>query len=215
GTVDPRRLILDDPRFAFGVRLDEEGVLGRVFSVLRERSVVLVEASDLARADRYRPYASEAEQRRQRDLAVGASNSLFGQLLGQIDLSRDLVVLLGPAHSQDGVTLTPLAIQGPGFTPGLLTSATTRRSGFVQIQDVAPTILGALGVDAPTSMEGNATENGRVGGSAADRLELLCDADAAAQFRDDRVGEVYALLVAAVAGTGALLFVVGAAARAA
>jgi hypothetical protein len=208
GSVDPALLLLDDPRFAFGVRMDEDPVRGRIDSLLRERSVVLVEASDLARADRYRPYASEAERRRQLDLAIGAANSLFDHVLDRVSTSRDLVVLVGPAHSQEGVTLTPLAIRGPGFAPGLLTSSTTRRSGFVQIQDIAPTILKSLGVAIPTSMEGNPPENGGTGGSTADRLELLRDADAAAQFRDDRVGEVYALLVAAVVVTVALLFAI-------
>jgi hypothetical protein len=208
GTVDPDALLVDDSRFAFGVRLDEDAALGSADSVLGDRSVVLVEASDLARADRYRPYASEAEQRRQRDLAIGAANSLFGRLLDHVSPTRDLVILVGPAHGQHGVTLTPLAIQGPGFTPGLLASSTTRRSGFVQIQDIAPTILTALGLPVPTSMEGNAAENGRTGGSASDRMTFLEDADAAAQFRDARIGEVYALLVAAVAVTVALLFLV-------
>ena len=207
GMVDPSTLLVDDPRFAFGVRMDEDAVLGEFGTASDRRSVVLVEASDLARADRYRPYASDGEQRRLRNRAVGAADALFGQLVDQLDTQRDLVIVVGPAHSQDGVTLTPLAIQGPGFTPGLLTSATTRRSGFVQIQDLAPTILEALGVEVPTSMEGNAAENGRTGGSPADRLEYLRDADAAAQFRDDRIGEVYALLVAAVAVTVALCLV--------
>jgi len=208
GTVDPGDLLVDDPTFAFGVRMDEDTVEGRFDVAFRDRSVVLVEASDLVRADRYRPYASDAERRRQRDLAIGAANSLFGQLLDKVDTTRDVVILVGPAHSRAGVTLTPLAIRGPGFTPGLLTSSTTRRSGFVQIQDVAPTILKSLAVPVPTSMEGNAAENGRTGGSAADRLSFLVHADAAAQFRDARIGEVYALLVAAVAVTVALLFVV-------
>jgi hypothetical protein len=135
-----------DARFAFGVRMDEDAARGAFERVFGQRSAVLVEASDLARADRYRPYASDAERRRQRDLAIAAANSLFAQLIDEVDTTRDLVMLVGPAHSQDGVTLTPLAIRGPGFTPGLLTSATTRRSGFVQIQDIAPTVLKALGV---------------------------------------------------------------------
>jgi hypothetical protein len=210
GTVDPAQLLVDEPRFAFGVRTDADEVLGRFDTVFEDRSVVLVEASDLARADRYRPYASGAERRRQLDLAIGAANSLFGQLLEKVDTTRDVVILVGPAHSQHGVTLTPLAIRGPEFTPGLLTSATTRRSGFVQIQDLAPTILTSLGVDVPTSMEGEAAENGRTAGSATERLQFLRDADAAAQFRDDRVGEVYALLVVAVGLTVALCFVAAA-----
>jgi hypothetical protein len=207
GTVDPATLLVDDPRFAFGVRLDNDAVASAFADVWNERTVTLVEASDLVRADRYRPYASDAERAHQLDRAMRASDALFGRLLEQVDIRRDLVMLVGPAHSERGVTLTPLAIRGPGFRPGLLTSATTRRSGFVQIQDLAPTILKAVGVDVPTSMEGEPAENGRTGGSPAHRLEFLRDADAAAQFRDERVGEVYALLVAAIAVAAALLVI--------
>jgi len=207
GNVDPATLLLDDPKFAFGLRLDGDEVARSFTDAWSGRTVALVEASDLVRADRYRPYASDAERAGQLDRAIRASDALFGHLLEQVDARRDLVMLVGPAHSQRGVTLTPLAIRGPGFTPGLLTSATTRRSGFVQIQDIAPTVLKSLGVRVPTSMEGEAAENGRAGGSASDRLRFLEHADAAAQFRDDRVGDVYALLVAAVAVTGALLLV--------
>jgi hypothetical protein len=208
GTVDPATLLVDDPQFAFGVRLDDDAAASAFADGWNGRTVTLVEASDLVRADRYRPYASDAERARQLDRAMHASDVLFGKLLEQVDTGRDLVMLVGPAHSQDGVTLTPLAIQGPGFRPGLLTSATTRRSGFVQIQDLAPTVLKALGVPVPTTMEGEAAENGRTGGAAPHRFEFLRDADAAAQFRDDRVGQVYALLVAAIAVTAALLIIV-------
>ena len=132
------------------------------------------------------------------------TDELFGQVLERVR-PHDAVMVVGPAHSEAGVTLTPLAIRGPATgEPGLLTSSTTRRDGFAQIQDVAPTILRLVGLPIPTAMEGEAIEPG--GHGPSDRLEFLRDADAAAQFRDDRVGEVYALLVVAVAVTVGLVF---------
>ena len=205
GQVD-RGLLVNDPSAPFGVRLDESAVVDAFDAAWTGRSVVLVEASDLARADRYRPYADAPAQARQQRDALRRADQLFGELLSRVDLDRDLVMVVGPAHSTEGVTLTPLAVRGPGYAPGFLESATTRRDGFVQIQDIAPTVLHAVGVDAPTSMEGRPAEVGGTGGSASDRREHIERADAAAQFRDARIGEVYGLLVAVSALGVALVF---------
>ena len=138
----------------------------RVRRRLDDRSVVLVEASDLARADRYRPYVvGHRATPPAASWRVRRADALFGELLDHVDPTRDVVIVVGPAHAQDGVTLTPLAIRGPGSTPGLLTSSTTRRSGFVQIQDVAPTDPDvARQSPVPTSMEGEPVETGETGG---------------------------------------------------
>src|SRR5439155_10333092 len=74
--------------------------------------------------------------------------------------------------------------------PGLAVSSFTRRSGFVSIVDVAPTILDAFRVAAPDSMEGRPMERGRTWGSFADRRSFLVDANQAAGFRDARITPV-------------------------
>ncbi|MFN2522296.1 MAG: hypothetical protein ABR614_03155, partial [Mycobacteriales bacterium] len=43
---------------------------------------------------------------------------------------------------------------GPGFRPGALTSASTRREPYVQLVDVAPTVLSRLGIATPDAMIG-------------------------------------------------------------
>ncbi|WP_324277647.1 hypothetical protein [Blastococcus brunescens] len=43
---------------------------------------------------------------------------------------------------------------GPGFGTGWLTSASTGRAPYGQLIDVAPTVLRALGLDRPSSMNG-------------------------------------------------------------
>ena len=198
GRVD-RGLLTADPTAPFGVRLDDAVVAAAFADAWTGRTVTLVEGSDLVRLARYRPYVTDAEYARLRSATLRRTDRAFAARLAEVDLDRDVVMVVGPAHDPSGVTLTPLAIRGPGFTPGLLRSATTRRDGFVQIQDIAPTVLDALGVDAPTSMEGRAATVGGSGGSAADRIGHIRTEDAAAQFRDGRIGEVYGLLAAVVA----------------
>jgi hypothetical protein len=194
GIVD-HRLLISDPTAPFGLRLDRRAVETGFVRTWNDRVVTLVEGSDLVRADSYRPYASPAHRKVLERQAIHRTDELFGRLLRHVDLRRDAVVVFGPAHAPREVTLTVLGIQGPGFEPGLLRSATTRRSGFVQLVDVAPTILDLMHVDRPTSMEGRPVEVGTDGGSASDRRELIIHADEAAQFRDLRVGEVQTAFV--------------------
>lgn len=198
GRVDPG-LLVTDPAAPFGVRLSQAVARAAFDAAWRDRSVVLVEASDLVRADRYRPYAGAGVRARQRAWALRRADELFAALLARVEPARDLVIVVGPAHGSARVTLTPLAIRGPGFEPGLARSASTRRSGFVQIADLGPTILRAVGIPVPSAMEGEPVEQGSEGGNWEQRLEMLEREDAAAQFRDARIGEFYALVVAAVA----------------
>lgn len=203
GRVDPG-LLERRARDPFGVRLAHRAVLEAFDDAWRGRTVVLVEASDLIRVERYRPYASRSTSDRQRRTALERADRLLAGLLERVDPRRDLVMIVGPAHAPGSVTLTPLAIRGPGFPPGWLRSPSTRRSGFVQIQDLAPTILAALGIERPPSMEGRAARTGAPGGSPDQRIDFLVRADAAARFRDARIGEVYGLLVGAVLVNAAL-----------
>ncbi len=189
GKVD-NELLQRDPDVPWGVRTDIDAVEAAFDDVWNDRAVTLVEASDLVRADLYRGYASPTRREVLSGQAIHRADALFGRLLEKIDLERDAVFVVGPAHAAREVTLTVLGMKGPGIEPGLLRSATTRRSGFVQLIDVAPSILDVLGIDRPTSMEGRPVEVGKEGGSGADRRELILHADEAARFRDLRVGEI-------------------------
>jgi len=195
GRVD-NGLLADDPVAPYGLRLDRDAVVEAFRrSWTDDRAVVVVEASDIVRADAYRAYASPVRKEVLTGQALHHSDRLFGRLLEQVDPKRDAVLVMGPAHSNNTITLTVLGLQAPGVEPGLLRSATTRRSGFVQLIDVAPTILALLDVERPTSMEGRPVEVGTDGGSAPERRELIVHADEAAQFRDLRVGEIQTAFV--------------------
>jgi hypothetical protein len=64
--------------------------------------------------------------------------------------ARDLLVVVSGdppvARQKKGIRLSAVAIIGPGFGPGLLTSGTTRRDGLITLTDLAPTIADALGL---------------------------------------------------------------------
>jgi hypothetical protein len=195
GAVGPE-LLSADPGAPFGLRYDNDAALRAFREVWNDRSVVLVEGSDLVREDAYRQFATPEQRGRLFARALRRTDELIGGLLQEVDLQRDAVMVVGPSPPLRELRLTIAALRAPGVEPGLLRTGTTRRSGFVQLIDMAPTILERVGVEAPDSMEGRAAEVGRGGGSAGDRRALLEDADAAAKFRDERIPTIVIVFVA-------------------
>ena len=206
GTVPEGRvskaLLEDDADAAFGVRLDNDIVADAFAEVWKSKSVVLVEASDLVRADAYTDLVASDQRSRVLTHALRASDALVGRLLDSVDPARDAVVVVGPAASSAGGVLTIAAVRAPGFEPGLLRSGTTQRTGYVQLMDMGPTVLDLLDVERPDSMRGRAVEVGDEGGSAADRRDFLVDGNDASTFRVrivNAVPNVYVALVSLLA----------------
>jgi hypothetical protein len=84
------------------------------------------------------------------DAAVGRLRTAVGELPGET-----LLLLQGISEVNGGRPQLHVAMaNGPGMTPGWLTSASTGRVPFSQLIDVAPTILRALDLDVPDSMNG-------------------------------------------------------------
>lgn len=183
-----RALVEEDPFAPFGVRYDRAAVVEAFDQVWPLGGVVLVEGSDLARADRYRSLATPEQQARLRGDALASTDVLVGQLLERVDLERDAVLVVGPYHSSSGPHLTVAALRSPDVAAGLLRSPSTRRSGVVTAVDVAPTILDLVGVERPGSMEGRPFERSERGAATGKaRAADLVEMNAAAKFRDRQV----------------------------
>ncbi len=195
GEVDDG-LLAADPMAAFGIRADLDSVARAFDTVFRGHAVVLVEAADLARVDAYRAFNTPEQHTALLREALRRTDALVARLITQVDPHRDAVLVIGPAPPQRQVQLTVAALRAPGVPAGLLRSPTTRRSGFVTLVDVAPTILDLLGINAPSNMEGRPFEVGARGGSAASRQRFLADADADARFRDASLPRVTTAVVA-------------------
>lgn len=194
GAVGPE-LLVPDAQAPFGLRYDNNAVVRAFRDVWQPNSVVLVEASDLVREDAYRAFATPVQRDRLLTEALENTDALIGRLLRQVDAGRDAVMVVGPVHPSREVHLTLAALRAPGVEPGLLRSGTTRRPGFVQLVDVAPTILDRIGLKAPDSMEGRPFEIRDEGGSASQRRDGIADSDNAATFRDDVVAVVAVVFV--------------------
>jgi hypothetical protein len=189
-------LLMADPTSPFNLRYDPAAVLSAFDRLWPAGGVVMVEGSDLARVDRYRTNATPAQQIRLRNAALVRTDALVGHLLERVDLAKDAVLVVAPYHSSAGVHLTVTGVHAPGVTPGLLRSASTRRAGFVEIVDVAPTILDLAGVDRPDSMEGRPFERTARGAATGERrAHDLLVINRSAKFRDHMVGQVATIFV--------------------
>ncbi len=108
----------------------------------------------------------------------------------------DLLLVLGVSHGrlEDPRLQVAIAVGGD-FGGGRLRSASTRRSGFVQLIDAAPTVLDHLAVGVPSAMVGQRFQ--RVGGRASADLGRLVDDDRAASAQRRYVPPFFFLLVLA------------------
>src|SRR6185295_2680479 len=79
GQVD-ESLLERDPAAPFGLRLDEDAVNAAFTKAWQPRSVVMVEASDLVRADAYRPFATPVHREVMHRQALQRSDELLGRL---------------------------------------------------------------------------------------------------------------------------------------
>ena len=184
-------LLEPSPTAPYGVHLSPERVTAAFEEAWALGGVVLVEGSDLARADRFMPVAAPAHRPEVRREALRSTDAIVARLLESVDPSRDSVLVVAPYHSEAAVHLTVAGMRGPGIEPGLLRSGSTRRAGLVTLVDIAPTILDLAGVERPDSMEGRRFEP--VSGGPAtgiERAEYLTGIDQAARYRDQMVAPV-------------------------
>jgi len=183
GRID-ETLLRDDPASPFGVRLDENEVVEVFQDAWSARSVVIVEASDLARVAAVAPITTEDQHLVERRAAIRRADALVGQLLESVDLDRDAVIVISPAPNMDGNRLTVAALRAPGREPGLMRTASTRRTGYVLLADIAPTILDVLGLRRASEMQGRPFQVEGSDDSLDGRLDFLQNASTRAAFRD-------------------------------
>jgi hypothetical protein len=190
-------LLFTDAEAAGGLRFVSEAVAEALAETWdHDRAVALVEASDLVRVDAVAGVTTSDETRVQRAAALQATDELVGRLLEEVDPDHDAVLVVAPWHRAAGRHLTVAGVRAPGVEPGMLRSASTRRTGMVTLVDVAPTVLDLLGLDAPSAIEGTPFE--RVsggGGSYEERVDWLATEDEASRFRDGLVTPLAATFV--------------------
>jgi hypothetical protein len=120
---------------------------------------------------------------------------------------NSLVLIAGLAQTYDSSRLHVMIADGPGYDGGWLTSTSTGRQGYLELVDLAPTALAALGRPAPTKLLAGAQAQ-RVGDRPADptaAIAQLADADSEASLQHRVAGWFFTALV-----LGEILLLVGA-----
>lgn len=113
--------------------------------------------------------------------------------------ANDTVILVGVSGGADTPPHLQVAVvAGPDYRGGRLRSASTRRDGYVQLIDLAPTILDVLDVEPPRQMVGQPMR--RVGGRRGSEIAQLVDADVASDAHRRYVPPFFTLLVATQLG---------------
>src|SRR5918997_1753274 len=182
-------LLVRDPARAFGLRLDIDQVVQRFQNAWaspadRDGGLVIVEASALARSMRYRDRVDSGRYAELRRQALQDTDDLVARLLAEVDPERDAVLLVAPYNLPGDRDLTVSALDAPGRGAGYVRSASTQRSGFLTLVDVAPTVLELLGVDRPVEMEGRPAEVLRSGDTLEERVDRLVALNEASRFRE-------------------------------
>jgi hypothetical protein len=191
-------LLVDDSHAPFGVRMNNDAAYRAFADAWRAGGVVLVEGSDLLRADLASDVFTDDQLAVQKHRALKRVDALVGRMLADGDPARDAVFVVSPASPRRGAGLAVTSLRAPGVVPEMLRSATSRRDGFVYVIDVAPTILQLLGLDAPNKMEGRPMEV--VSGVAhGERIDTLINANADGVFRDAKVVTANNILIGLVA----------------
>ncbi len=196
GAVGPE-LLEGDASTPSGTSLDARAVVDAFDASWHGRAAVLVEGSDLVRAENATANRSAGAQRTARVEALRSTDDLLGVLLQHVDPTRDGVLVVAPAPPRVAPGLTLVGLRAPGVAPGELRSATTRRDGLVNIVDVAPTVLDRFGILSPRSIEGNAMERADGGSSLAARQASFVRLSDDGRFRDGQVGIAQGVLVLA------------------
>jgi len=220
GVVDDgslgKDLLADDPTRPFGKRLDPEVVRTRFREAWQRAGhggggVVLVEASDLARTMRYRPLVSRPRYDAIRAQAVQEADRLLGTLLDEVDPEHDAVLVVAPYNLPGNRDLLAVALRSPGSPAGYLMSASTQRSGFLTLVDLAPTILDRFGLARPVAMEGRPAEVVRSGASVEARVDHLARLNDASRFRERLLTPttLVVILLLALVAAGAAVVVAG------
>nr|WP_229076047.1 hypothetical protein [Actinoplanes sp. DH11] len=87
----------------------------------------------------------------ERQAAVAAADATLARLLAARP-DRSLMLIAGISESEPGSRLHVAIAEGPGWEGGWLTSAGTGRDGYLQLVDLAPTVLSALGRPSPEKL---------------------------------------------------------------
>ena len=157
-----REVLKNDPDFPGGMRSD----YSKIYNYLKENwskaDLMVIETGDMARLDYFQTLIFDREINRQKKKVFKEFDDFLGQILLKLNQENDAVIIFTPypgykmAGNKD--YLGYVAAWGKGFTPGVLTSGTTKRPGLVTNIDLTATILAFYNLNQPVEVYGRPFE---------------------------------------------------------
>lgn len=181
GTVSPD-LLRVDTTYPFGVRVAAGKFLTAARAAIAGADVVVLDPGELDRVFAIKATTTEERFETLRLRALRDTDTLLGGVVRALP-DDALLIVTAPRPPTSTAELTPTVLWGAGVGHGYLVSPSTQRLGLVTITDLAPTVLGALGIPRPEGMIGHPLRQHRVEG--ATRLGVLEDQNDAAVHRDE------------------------------
>ena len=180
----------------WGITLDADAVITAFESAWGGpgQRVVLVETSDLRRAATYTSLVNSERAAVMRDDALRRSDALLGRLLAAAGPDATVLVV-SPVAPPGGNDLALTALRSSATGGGFLRSPTTRRSGYVQLADIAPTMRTILGHEVAEDAEGRPFTFEPDGRSLESRVDVLVSAAEQSRFRDSNLPLVVTAIV--------------------
>lgn len=156
-----------------------------------------------------RNFTSDQALAAEKKRALAELDSLFTRLAEPGATGRDTLTILvspfpEPTQAKGGIFQTPVLVAGPGYS-GVLSSPSTRWRGVVTNADVAPTILGFLGIVSPAELAGRPMTSSPAPDPLADIGALNEQATANYGARSVLLTSYISLIVAAIIGTALVL----------
>ena len=127
-----------------------------------------------------------------RAAAVRADDRALGRIFGELPKGATTVVFAPGDDTAPHLRL--IIVDGPGYSAGLLDSASTRQPGITQLTDITPTVLHWRGQPVPSSAVGSQLQRADRGSLAAE-IRTLLGQDTSAQVYRATFGWFFAIFV--------------------
>lgn len=156
-------LLVKDDNSPYMVKADYEKLYNKFVEYSKIGGLIIIDPGDILRADLFSNYTSPSLAQHYKEKALYESDKLIGKILANLDLSKDLFIVVTPYPSNQDIQInnliTPVIIAGPYYSQGFATSNTTKRQGIITNLDIAPTILSYFNIEPPVEMLGHPIEN--------------------------------------------------------
>lgn len=149
-----------------------------MFKDLREKAdLIVIETGVTSILDKMTDITTNDALQRERNIALQEIDGFIGQLAEQLDLRRDLLLIIAPeptfAAMEEQRFLTPVIAAGKDIEPGLLWSGTVKRNGVVANTDIAPTVAGFFGIKTGQPKINSLFFNGQIMRGRAAQADII------------------------------------------